>query len=54
MKRLDLENKLKSLGWSFLRQSGYHDLWTDGDRQEAIPRHPDINKRITARYSKKS
>jgi len=39
MKRNKLENKLKDLGWWLLRHGGNHDIWTDGDRQEPIPRH---------------
>ncbi len=46
VKRRELERWLRKLGWKFLRHGGNHDVWTDGDRQEAIPRHPEINERL--------
>ncbi|MFW5829171.1 MAG: type II toxin-antitoxin system HicA family toxin [Planctomycetota bacterium] len=46
MKRRDLEKILTGLGWQFLRAGGRHDVWTDGERQEAIPRHREINERL--------
>jgi mRNA interferase HicA len=46
MKRKLLEIELKSLGWWFLRHGGNHDIWTDGERQEAIPRHNEINEKL--------
>lgn len=46
MKRRDLERLLSQLGWEFLRSGGNHDVWTDGDRQEAIPRHREVNERL--------
>jgi mRNA interferase HicA len=49
MKRKTLEGKLKELGWWFLRHGGNHDVWTDGNRQEPIPRHNEINEKL-ARY----
>ncbi|MFH0728983.1 MAG: type II toxin-antitoxin system HicA family toxin [Pseudomonadota bacterium] len=44
-----LENELKRLAWRFLRRGGNHDIWTDGDRQEPIPRHNETNEKL-ARY----
>ena len=46
MKKRDLENHLRKLGWRFLRHGGKHDVWTDGEREEAIPRHREINERL--------
>jgi len=46
MKRRDLEQRLKEYGWHFLRSGGRHDVWTDGERDEAIPRHREINERL--------
>ena len=46
MKRRDLERRLRELGWSFIRSGGSHDVWSDGERQEAIPRHREINERL--------
>ncbi|MCY4364276.1 MAG: type II toxin-antitoxin system HicA family toxin [Gammaproteobacteria bacterium] len=44
MKRRELEKALSKLGWYFLRHGGNHDVWTDGEGQEAIPRHREINE----------
>jgi mRNA interferase HicA len=44
MKRTELERRLRNLGWRFLRHGGKHDVWTDGDREVAIPRHSEINE----------
>ena len=46
MKRKKLENELKESGWWFLRHGGNHDVWTDGDRHEPIPRHNEINEKL--------
>jgi mRNA interferase HicA len=46
MKRRDLERRLKECGWRFQRHGGNHDVWTNGEREEAIPRHTEINERL--------
>ena len=46
VKRRDLEKKLTEYGWRFLRAGGRHDIWTDGEREEAVPRHREINERL--------
>lgn len=46
MKRRDLERTLRQLGWRFLRHGKRHDVWTDGKREEAIPRHVEINEKL--------
>jgi len=54
MKRNKLENELKKLGWRFLRHGGNHDIWTDGDRQEPIPRHKEINEKLARSIIRKA
>jgi mRNA interferase HicA len=44
MKRLELEKKLKQVGRWFKRHGGKHDVWTNGEREVAIPRHNEINE----------
>jgi mRNA interferase HicA len=44
MKRRELEKKLKSMGWLFLRHGGRHDVWTNGSREIPLPRHAEINE----------
>ena len=46
VKRRDLEKRLTECGWRFLRSGGRHDVWTDGEREEAIPRHREINEQL--------
>jgi len=46
MKRRELEKELSRRGWWFLRRGGRHDIWTDGDGQEAIPRHAEIHEKV--------
>ncbi len=44
MKKRDLENHLKKLGWWLLRHGGNHDAWTNGEDVEQVPRHNEINE----------
>lgn len=44
MKRRDLEKCLIELGWWFLRHGGSHDVWTNGEDTQAVPRHSEINE----------
>jgi mRNA interferase HicA len=46
VKRRDLEQKMTELGWRFLRRGGRHDVWTDGEREEPVPRHREINETL--------
>lgn len=48
MKKKNLEQQLRELGWMFLRQGGSHEIWTNGEHQVPIPRHKEINE-LTAR-----
>lgn len=46
MKRRELLRCLKGHGWYFLREGGRHEIWTNGDAQEPIPRHNEINENL--------
>ena len=46
MKRKDLVRLLEKNGWRLKRNGGNHDLYTDGERVEAIPRHSEIKERL--------
>jgi mRNA interferase HicA len=46
MKKRDLEKKIGKYGWVFLRRGGKHDIWTNGEFTEPIPRHRTIPKRL--------
>jgi hypothetical protein len=43
-----MERRLRDLGWRLVRHGRKHDVWSDGERQEAVPRHADINERLAA------
>jgi predicted RNA binding protein YcfA (HicA-like mRNA interferase family) len=44
MKRREVEKKLKNLGWWFKEHGARHDIWTNGEEIETIPRHNEINE----------
>lgn len=52
MKRKVLEKRLRDLGWSFLRHGKRHDIWTNGEIEEAIPRHREINENLAKKILK--
>ena len=52
MKKRDLEKSLANLGWWFKRHGGKHDLWTNGEDEEAIPRHNEINELLAKKILK--
>lgn len=54
MKRRELERKLKEFGWWFHRHGGNHDIWTNGELTEAIPRHAEINEILAKKIVRKA
>ncbi len=46
MKRKDLIKLLESNGWRFKRNGGGHDIYTDGNNIEPIPRHKEISEEL--------
>jgi mRNA interferase HicA len=54
MKRRDLEQRLRSLGWSFERHGGRHDVWRKGQREESVPRHREIAERLALAILKRA
>lgn len=54
MKRRDLEKKLQKLGWKLVRHGGRHDIWSDGEQEEAIPRHNEINELLARKILRKA
>ena len=44
MKRLELEGRLRALGWSLVHRGRRHDVWACGEREVAVPRHVEINE----------
>jgi mRNA interferase HicA len=54
MKRKELEKALKELAWRFLRHGRRHDMWTDGNTEEPIPRHTEIDERLARSILRKA
>lgn len=46
MKRKDLIKLLSKNGWWLKRNGGEHDIYTNGEASETIPRHKEINERL--------
>lgn len=44
MKQRDLKKALKKAGWTFLREGGNHEVWTNGKDVQAVPRHREVNE----------
>ncbi len=54
MKKRDLVNKLKELGWRLDRQGGNHEVWTNGTICEFVPRHAEIGESLSKKILKKA
>lgn len=54
MKRRDLESELKKHGWFFVRHGGNHDVWGNGEIQNFIPRHNEINENLARAIIRKA
>ena len=54
MKRRELESRLGELGWVFLRHGAKHDVWTDGEVLEYVPRHNEINENLARKILRKA
>lgn len=46
MKRKDLIKLLNTNGWWLLRNGSNHDIYTNGQRFETIPRHSEIKEQL--------
>lgn len=54
MKRKDLEKELKRYGWWLKRHGSNHDIWTNGELYESIPRHTAIKRLLAKKILKKA
>lgn len=52
MRRRDLHKRLKVLGWCMEREGGRHEIWTNGQITEAVPRHAEINELLAKKIIK--
>ena len=46
MKRRDLIKLFESNGWWLLRSGVNHDIYTNGEKSEPIPRHSEIKEQL--------
>lgn len=44
MKKRDLEKELSRLGWWLKREGSHHEIWTNGEDTEPVPRHREIKE----------
>ena len=54
MKRSELIKLLEKNGWFLKRNGGEHDIYSDGNRSEAIPRHREINELLAKKILKRA
>lgn len=54
VKRKDLIRKLLDLGWISKRQGGCHEIWTNGEMEESVPRHREIGESLAKKILKKA
>lgn len=54
MKKRALEKKLRELGWYLDRQGGSHEIWTNGEIFESVPRHAEIGEGLARKILKKA
>jgi mRNA interferase HicA len=54
LKRRELEVRLRALGWVLERHGGRHDVWTDGERLEYVPRHADVSEQLARKIIQKA
>lgn len=45
---------MSRLGWYLARQGSKHEIWTNGELEEPIPRHKEINEFLVKKILKKA
>ena len=54
MKKRELEKRLSQRGWWLDRHGSNHDVWTNGDVFESVPRHAEIGEGLSRKILKKA
>lgn len=54
LKRADLVRRLEQNGWYLLRNGSNHDIYTNGVKNETIPRHREISERLAQTILKRT
>ena len=53
MKHRDLAQKLRALGWHLAREGSRHEIWSNGELEEPVPRHREIHEMLAKKDSEK-
>lgn len=54
MKRKDLIRLLEANGWELLRNGANHDVYSNGEKCEPIPRHNEISENLAKAIIKRN
>jgi len=54
MKKKELEKRLQKLKWWLDRHGANHDVWTNGEISEMVPRHREVNEILAKKILKKA
>ncbi len=54
MKKTELDRALRDLGWWLERQGGRHEVWTNGEVTEFVPRHKEIDEHLARSILKRA
>ena len=54
MKYRELVRKLREVGWYLAREGSRHEIWTNGEVEEPVPRHKEINEFLAKKIVKKA
>ena len=53
MKKKEIEKQLRECGWWFDRHGSNHDVWTNGELLEFVPRHGKVKETLKMKILKK-
>ena len=54
MKRKDLDKMFIKNKWRLLRNGASHDIYTNGEKFETVPRHKEINEKLAKTIIKRA
>lgn len=54
MQRRDLIKQIEANGYWLLRNGANHDIYTNGERNETIPRHKEIDEMLARKILKRT
>jgi mRNA interferase HicA len=54
MKGRDLRKKLGEYGWYFLREGSDHEIWSNGEVIEPIPRHREVSEYLARKILRRA